>query len=181
MGEKPNKQRSALIGGLVIGAISGLPGLNLLNCCCCAGILTGGAVAVYLYKREFAEGTPPLESSDALILGILSGIIGAITTTILTSLVMFMFGPVESDLLKKTFEKLVSRLEQGGFVPAGTLERMQDEFERSLREARTFGGILRNLVFTLIIHPIFAMLGALIGYGLFGRKPNPPPSTTEHQ
>ena len=58
--EKPNKLRSAILGGLVIGAISGIPGLNLLNCCCCAGILLGGAMSVYLYRKEFTNEMPPM-------------------------------------------------------------------------------------------------------------------------
>ena len=69
MFEKPSKLRSAILGGLIIGAISGIPGLNLLNCCCCAGILLGGAMSVYLYRQEFTNEMPPMESSDALILG----------------------------------------------------------------------------------------------------------------
>jgi hypothetical protein len=174
MPEKPSKQRSALIGGLVIGAISGLPGLNLLNCCCCAGIIVGGAVAVYLYRQEFVEGTPPLESSDALVVGIMSGIIGALTTSILTSIVTFVCGPLESQLVKSTMEKVMQRLEDQGMLPPGTMDKMSDELEKSMEESRTFGGILRNLVFTLIVYPIMAMLGGLIGYGIFGRKKRTP-------
>jgi ammonia channel protein AmtB len=83
MYEKPNKFQAVLFSGILIGLISGIPFIRFLNCCC-AGILVGGAVSVYLYRREFTEEMPPMESSDALIVGIISGIIGALLTTMLS-------------------------------------------------------------------------------------------------
>jgi hypothetical protein len=168
--EKPNKQRAAIIGGLIIGAISGIPGLNLLNCCCCAGILFGGGMSVYLYRKEFTNEMPPMESSDALILGIISGIIGAIITTIFNALISLTFGPVEVEMMRNFMEKLTEKLENNGSVPAGTLDNMRDQFEQALKEAGTIGGTLRSLIYALIIYPIFSMLGGLIGYSIFGKK-----------
>ena len=39
-----------------------------------------------------------------------------------------------------------------------------------MKEKLTFGSILRSLIFTPIIYPIFSMLGGLIGFGIFGKK-----------
>jgi hypothetical protein len=175
MFEKPGKQRAAILGGLIIGAISGLPGLNLLNCCCCAGILFGGAMSVFFYRQEFTAEMPPVESSDALILGIISGIIGALITTLLSAVILLIIGPVESEMMRGFFEKLVQKLEDRGSLPQGTLENMQDQFDKAVKEGMTLGGILRSLVYALIIYPIFSMLGALIGYGLSGKKRHPAP------
>jgi beta-aspartyl-peptidase (threonine type) len=82
--EKPNKFRIALISGGVIGAVSGIPGISLINCCCCAGVWLGGVLAMYLYKQQFTEGMPPLEASDALMLGLMSGVVGAFAATLLS-------------------------------------------------------------------------------------------------
>ena len=101
MMEKPSKQRAALLGGLVIGLVSGIPGLSLINCCCCAGILIGGALSVYLYKEEFTAEMPPLESSDVLILSIIAGIIGALVATVVSGMVSILFGPVETEFFRK--------------------------------------------------------------------------------
>jgi hypothetical protein len=177
--EKPNKLRSAILGGLIIGAISGIPGLNLLNCCCCAGILLGGAISVYLYRREFTNEMPPMESSDALILGIIAGIIGALITTTLSAMITLILGPVETEMMRNFMEKVTQKLEDRGSVPQGTLDNMRDQFEQSLKEAGTIGGTLRSLVYALILYPIFSMLGGLIGFGIFGKKkptlPQEPP------
>jgi hypothetical protein len=176
MFEKPSKLRPAVLGGLIIGTISGIPGLNLLNCCCCAGILLGGAMSVYLYRHEFTGEMPPMESSDALILGIIAGIIGALVTTFLSALISLILGPVETEMMRNFMEKLTQKLEDRGSVPQGTMDNMRDQFEQAMKEGGTVGGILRSLVYALILYPIFSMLGGLIGYGIFGRKkPETPP------
>ena len=179
MFEKPSKLRPAILGGLIIGAISGIPGLNLLNCCCCAGILLGGAMSVYLYKHEFTNEMPPMESSDALILGIIAGIIGALITTTLSAMITLTLGPVETEMMRNFMEKITKKLEDRGSIPQGTLENMRDQFEQAVKEGGTIGGILRSLVYALILYPIFSMLGGLIGFGIFGKKkpvvpPQPP-------
>jgi hypothetical protein len=180
MFEKPHKQRAALLGGLIIGALSGLPGLNLLNCCCCAGILFGGAMSVYLYRQEFTPEMPPLESSDALILGIISGIIGAVITTTLSATISLILGPVETEMMRDIMEKLIQKLENRGALPPGTLDDSIQQFEKAIKEGSTVSGILRSLVYALILYPIFSMLGGLIGFSLFGKKkmitpPSEPP------
>ena len=176
MFEKPSKLRPAILGGLIIGAISGIPGLNLLNCCCCAGILLGGAMSVYLYRQEFTNEMPPMESSDALILGIIAGIIGALITTSLSAMITLILGPVETEMMRNFMEKLTQKLEDHGSIPQGTMDNMRDQFEQAMKEGSTIGGILRSLVYALILYPIFSMLGGLIGFGIFGKKkPTLPP------
>lgn len=174
--EKPSKLRAALLGGLIVGTISGLPGLNLLNCCCCAGILFGGAMSVYLYRQEFTDEMPPMESSDALVLGIMAGIIGALITTFLSAMISLILGPVETEMVRNLVEKFGQKLEDSGSLPPGTMDDLSDKLEQAMKEGGTIGGILRSLVYALILYPIFSMLGGLIGYGILGKKkPTVPP------
>ncbi len=170
MFEKPNKHRSAIIGGLIIGAISGLPGLNFINCCCCAGIMLGGGISVYLYSSEFKVEMAPLESSDALILGIIAGIIGALLSTLIGVIIVLSFGPVEVEMARSFFERLTEKLENSGSVPAGTLDNLREQFDDAIKEASTVGGVLRSLIYSLIIYPIFSMLGGLICFSFFCKK-----------
>jgi hypothetical protein len=178
MMEKPNKIRAAALGGLAIAIISGVPGLNVVNCCCCAGIMLGGVLAVHFHRKEFTDQMPPMESSDALILGIIAGIIGALGASLIGGIVMTLFGAVEERLVMDFFERFFSKLEDRGSIPPGTMDQMRDEFVRSMQEAQTVGGMLKNLFFALIIYPIFSMLGGLIGFGLFFKKKNPPAAST---
>ncbi|MGD0590814.1 MAG: hypothetical protein ABSA44_08455 [Bacteroidota bacterium] len=174
--EKPSKLRAAVLGGLIVGTISGLPGLNFLNCCCCAGILFGGAMAVYLYRQEFTNEMPPMESSDALVLGIMAGIIGALITTFLSAMVSLILGPVETEMVRNFLDKFGQKFENSGSLPPGTMDDLRDKLELAMKEGRTIGGILRSLVYALILYPIFSMLGGLIGFGIFGKKkPTVPP------
>ena len=173
MVEKPGKLRSAVIGGLLIGMISGIPGLSLLNCCCCAGILLGGALSVYFYKQEFTNEMPPMESSDALILGIVSGIIGALITTVLSASISLLIGPAESKMMSSFMEKILQKLEDRGSLPPGTIDNVRDQFEQAMKEGTTMGGVLRSLIYALILYPIFSMLGGLIGFGIFGKRKPP--------
>ena len=139
MFEKPSKLRPAVLGGLIVGAISGIPGLSLLNCCCCAGILFGGAMSVYFYKQEFTSEMPPMESSDALILGIVAGIIGALFTTVLSTTISLVLGPLETEMVRNFMEKLMQKLEDRGSLPAGTMDNMRDQFEQAMKESGTIG------------------------------------------
>ncbi len=47
--------KPALMGGLVMGVLSALPGVSLGNCCCCAWLVTGGLVAAYLLQSNTPE------------------------------------------------------------------------------------------------------------------------------
>ncbi len=173
--EKPNKWRPALIGGLVIGAVSGIPLISLVNCCCCAGILGGGVLAFYLYRQEHTEGMEPLESSDALIIGIMAGVIGAFVQAAIHALIMLFFAGAQEQLMRGIFEKLVDRMERSGSFPSDALDQMRDSIENSMKESRSIGGFMVNLFVSVIVYPIFAMLGGLLGYGLFRSKKVAPP------
>jgi hypothetical protein len=173
--EKPNKWRPAFIGGIVIGAVSGIPIISLVNCCCCAGILGGGVLAYYLYREEHTEGMEPIESSDALIIGIMAGVIGAFFQAAIHGLIMLFFAGAQEQLMRGIMEKFVERLERSGGFPSDALDQMRDSIENSMKESNTIGGFMLNLLMSVIIYPIFAMLGGLLGYGIFRSKKALPP------
>lgn len=158
MPDKPNKLMPALYGGIIMGVISGIPFLNIINCCCCAGILLGGALAVFFYKKDLREGMPPLTSGDAIELGALAGVFGAIIGTILTAGTFALMGNVSGEFMMEFMERFRDQ------VPPGTLEQMEEQ----LREG---GFTIINLVTSLIIDTIFGLLGGLIGYAIFKPKP----------
>ena len=49
-------------------------------------------MSVYFYKQEFTSEMPPMESSDALILGIVAGIIGALFMMVLRRTIFLVLG-----------------------------------------------------------------------------------------
>lgn len=180
MFEKPNKWRAGIIGGIVIGTVSGIPGISLVNCCCCAGVWLGGLMTMYLYKNEFTPEMQPLESSDALILGLIAGIAGAFVSTLISVLILAILGPVEAEFLRSIIEKALERLAEDGSLPSDAVDQMREQFETSLKDSATISGILGNLFVTLIVYPLFAILGALLGYALFRPKNPPEQMPTQH-
>ena len=158
MPEKPNKLMPALYGGIIMGVISGIPFLNLLNCCCCAGILLGGALAVFFYKNDLKEGMPPLTSGDAIELGALAGVIGAVIGSILTAGFLAVLGNVSGEAIMGVLESFKDRM------PPGTLEQMEEK----IREG---GFSILQLVMSLVIDTVFGLLGGLIGFAIFKPKP----------
>ena len=178
--DKPNKWRSALIGGVVIGLVSGIPVISLVNCCCCAGILGGGVFTYYLYRNEHVEGMVPLESSDALILGIMAGVVGAFVQAVIHGFMILLFAGVQQELMRNIMGGIIDRLERSGGFPSDAIDQMRDQIERSLRESNTMWGVMLNLFMSLIIYPIFAMLGGLLGYAMFRtKKPEQTPSAPQ--
>jgi len=169
MPEKPGKLIPALYGGIIMGVLSGVPGLSLVNCLCCAGIMLGGFMAVFFYKKELKESSPPLTNGDGLALGALSGVIGAVITTLL--------GALFSHLLGFGMGMGMERLRNMGLgdqVPPETMKMI---------EGLTSGGALLGLgfVFHLVLMPLFGLIGGLIGYSVFKPKapvvmPPPPPA-----
>ncbi|HUI09645.1 MAG TPA: hypothetical protein VL221_04905 [Bacteroidota bacterium] len=169
MPEKPAKFLPALYGGIIMGVLSGVPGLSLVNCLCCAGIMFGGFMAVFFYKKELQPSHPPLTNGDALGLGAISGLIGAVVTTLLSALFTHLLGFA----MGGGMERLRNMGALSDQIPPETLKMIQ---------SLTSGGALLGIgfVFHLVIMPLFGLLGGLIGYSVFKPKapavmPPPPP------
>lgn len=168
--EKPSKYRAALFGGVAIGLVSSIPGLNLINCCCCAGIILGGVLSVYLYNRDMIEGMPPLEASDGVILGVMAGVVGAFTSVLFDLILLAAMGPVAAEFIQSLMERVLKNLEESGMLPAEAVDQIRDQLEDSLSQTTSARGILGNLFFSLVLYPIFSLLGGLIGYAIFRPK-----------
>ncbi len=159
MPNRPGIVLPALYGGIIMGVISAVPGLSLLNCFCCAGIMLGGFLAVFFYKKDLTPGMPPLMSSDGLKLGALAGVFGAIVSVILSKLVTMMFGGADEKMLKDMIESMGLRDQ----LPPGTMEQIE--------EGLGAGMGFFQIVITFIIDPLFGLIGGLIGYSVFKGKP----------
>jgi hypothetical protein len=158
MPEKPGKLLPALYGGVIMGVISGVPVLSLVNCLCCAGIMLGGFMAVFFYKNELKPTSPPLTNGDGLGLGALAGVMGAVVTVVLTALFHFVFGMALGGGMQR-----LEDLGIGNEVPPQTLRMIE-----GLMKEQSILGI--TFAFHLIIDPLFGLIGGLIGYAVFKTK-----------
>lgn len=171
MPEKPGKLRPALFGGIITGLTIGVPFLGILNCCCCAGVLLGGLLSVFFYKNDLTVAMPPLTNSDALQLGALSGLFGALTGTAISALVLALFGNITGEGLYNFIYGIYERAGILDQLPPGTLE----QFEQTMmgHDQLAFFSVLSTLFTWLIIGPLFGLLGGLIGYSIFKQKTPP--------
>lgn len=174
-----DKLKPALIGGVALGAASGIPIINLGNCICCAWVIGGGVLATFLYLREAAPSAQP-PYGDAALVGVLTGLIGAVVSSILGALFNMMVSSADP------FGQLATVME-GQDVPP--------EVQEMLASLGSGGGgcisFVISLVVLCVIYPVFAVVGSLIATAAFhrntpqapsypppGSAPPPPPPTT---
>ncbi len=170
MDARPPKLRVILLSGAVIGALSGIPGLSLINCCCCAWILLGGYLAVYLYRQELSPEMPPLESSEVIILGLTAGVAGAFIGSFLELFITLAFGDVGNQMLRSITERLIEYFESSGSLPGDAAADLRSQMEDAIQQSQGASGFFSGLFSSLIIYPLFSMFGALIGMAVLKKK-----------
>jgi hypothetical protein len=159
MPQKPDKFMPALYGGIIMGVLSGIPILSMVNCLCCAGIMAGGFMSVYFYKKELTTEMDAMTSSDGMALGAFAGIFGAITSSILSGLFFLMMGDVASQMVLRVLNS------------SGVLNSMPPETRSQMEQSMGQQGFsIIGVVFSFIICPLFGLLGGLIGYSVFRKK-----------
>ena len=167
-GERPIV-RYALLGGVITGATIGLPVLDLLNCACCAGVMLGGFLAVFFATRDELPGQPPLARTEALQLGVLSGLFGALAGTLLHGLVLLIAGDVATELLRS----VLSDPDLSASLPPELTEGLEEMFRG--QEGFSVLDILIHFLLWLVIAPLFGLVGGLLGYSML-KKDGPPQS-----
>ena len=172
MPEKPAKLMPALYGGIIIGVISGIPFLNFVNCLCCAGVLFGGFMAVFFYKNDLTPAMSPLVSGDGIQLGALAGIIGAVISLVISYILILAIGNVAGQAMYDMITSLYDSLGILDQIPPESLDQMQ----QSMMEGELSP---MSIVMTLILYPLFGLLGGLIGYSVFKPKGPATPAVSQ--
>ena len=152
------KQQPALLGGLFIGVLSALPIIGMANMCCCLWVVVGGVLVVYLQQQ--AKPTP-VETGEAVLGGLLAGVIGAVIAGVGMMLVSSIGGPIAQDAVREA-------LEQNNEIPPEMRDRILGWV------SGTNLGLLMMVV-TVPVYAVFAMAGSLLGLAFF-RKKMPPPA-----
>ena len=159
MPQKPDKFVPAMYGGIIMGVLSATPFLSIVNCLCCAGIMFGGFMSVYFYKKALTDEMEVLTSADGMGLGAFSGLFGAVVSTILSGLFFLMFGNVVNQVI---MDMMQSR---------GILDQMPPEARAQIEQGLIEQGFsLIGVVISFIICPLFGLLGGLIGYAVFRKR-----------
>ena len=153
-----NKMKPALIGGIVVGLLSAIPFVNILNVCCCLWAILGGALASYLYIKASPE---PVKAGDGAVLGLLAGVVGAV--------IYIIIGIPLGILMGATMMSMLSKLVQN--VNPQQAEMMREQMQAGQSYAVQIG---RGL-FSAFLLLIFSTLGGLLGIPIFEKRKGGPP------
>lgn len=155
--ERPSMIQPALVGGVVLGVTSALPIIEWFNCACCILVIGSGALATYIYLRDYPTNIASMTYGDGGLLGLLTGLIGGLVwaaVEIPLSYFKMRFGMGLQDLAKiedllgdTSVPPLVEDLLTGGALSLGVLSF--------------------TLFVQLVIAMIFASIGGVIGVALF--------------
>jgi hypothetical protein len=147
---------SAVIAGVVMALLGSLPFINFCNCFLCMWVWGSSILAVFLY-RQFNSAGPALSVGQGAILGVTTGVIGAV----IGFLVEAVFA---SASLAGAFDLMRSQ-------PA--LQPFSDAYLQMIKG----GGfpILGKLV-NLVLYAGFGAVGGLIATALIWKTPTSQPN-----
>jgi len=155
-----NKLKPALIGGVLLGLLSAIPVVNLVNICCCLWALIGGLLASYLYIKN---SPVPARAGDGAILGALAGLVGAVIVVVIGIPISIIAGGITRELLIRLIEN----------VNPGQAEAIRIQMEAG----STIPGAILNGIILAVLLVIFSTIGGLLGVPIFEKRkgPIPPP------
>lgn len=151
----------ALLGGLFIGVLSSLPIIGSANACCCLWVVTGGFLTVYLQRQSSAEH----DTAEAVLGGLIAGVVGATITVALTALMSTIGGDAMVAEIESAFDQI-------GQVP-------QEVRDRIIALVSSGAYLLVFFVVSLVVDAIFGMLGALLAVALLPKPKTPPPPSLQ--
>src|ERR1043166_1272166 len=124
----PNKLTPVIIGSVIMIVISSMPGLNLLNLVCCAGILAGGFGGSMYYNNQLKKTGQVIHFKDGAMIGFLSGVFSAVVVVIFTTLLSMA---VKQNPIPEMFKLFDS---QGVNIPPELdkfLQKISDEYSKN--------------------------------------------------
>ena len=164
MNQAPSMLKPALISGAAFGVAAAIPGINLINCLCCALIIGCGFTAAYLYSRDCRSAGVAFGPSNGATVGLVSGLFYGGISGVVGGLINAVFGMFD---LTETFEQLQA---SGADIDPEVLEQISGFMESSGPAVM----ILMGIFFALLFGAIFATIGGLIGGSVFKVEPAAP-------
>ncbi|HEU0184791.1 MAG TPA: hypothetical protein VFS27_05715 [Blastocatellia bacterium] len=160
-------KQPALIGGLLAGVLSVIPGINLLNACCCAWLLIGGAVAA----KTLINRTPrPVKAGEGAQVGAIAGLIASgIYLIIGLPIIISGVGDRLSRNLLERFAEISNNPE------LQELARKVVEQAANQTTGQRLVSALPGMVIGLVLFLVFSTLGGLLGVALFEKRRDQPP------
>jgi hypothetical protein len=159
-----NKLKPAIIGGVVLGILSVIPFVNILNVCCCLWAILGGLLATKLYVDNSAT---PASAGDGAIVGAIAGLVGAVIVLVIGIPVSI----ATSGMMQGILLSMIQNLD-----PA-----QAEMFRTQMAAGSTVAGAIVNGFILAVFLFVFSIIGGLLGIPLFEKRkgsamPPPPPA-----
>jgi hypothetical protein len=158
--------KPALISGVLLGIVSAFPVISAINCFCCAWVIGAGILAANLYVKNSPQ---MVTLGTGSVLGMLTGIIGAIVDT-LFAIPLYLLTRGSGSGWMEQIQEAMNRVPN---LPPETRQFLESVFARSSGAGMLvviLGGIASIVVFGLV-----GTLGGALGVALFEkRKPGQP-------
>lgn len=162
----------AVLGGLFIGVLSGLPLVGLGNLCCCLWIVCGGLLSAYLEQQNDPR---PITIQRGALTGLLAGVIGSLVWLIVSIAANLALAPLREGM-------------------AGDFARNARDLPPEVRQmfeslaANPSVGLVLGFIVMLVCGIVFATLGGILGAAFFrndvppalGGPSQPPPLPPEN-
>lgn len=152
-----NKLKPAIIGGIVVGLLSALPFVNILNLCCCLWAVLGGALATYLYIKA---SPTPVKPGEGAVLGLLAGVVGG--------LIYIVIGIPLNILVSSQMTGWLLGLLQS------VDPRQVEEMRRQMMANQSILAQVLQGFFSAFLLLIFSLLGGLLGVPIFEKRKGGP-------
>ena len=156
-------KQPALVGGVMAGILSVIPIVNFANCCFCAWLLVGGAVAA---KMLINRAPRPVRSGEGAQIGAVAGLIAAgVYLLVNIPLIIFAVG-------ERVQRALLDRLAVSSGNPdiqelaRKTIEALEASVNQT--PAQRLVSSLPVLIVVAVLFIGFSTLGGLLGVALFG-------------
>jgi hypothetical protein len=145
--------------------LSTLPVVNIVNLCCCAWVIFGGALAAYLMQQNHPA---PISAGDGAVVGLMAGAIGAVAGSLIAIPLAMALGPMQAQFLDRI-------LENTGDLPPEAQAVLEQMRGGMIGGAVGVVAFLFSLIFSLCVYSVFGLLGGLIGAAMFKKNTPPPP------
>ena len=155
--------RPALFAGLVLSIVNFAPGLDLVNCFCCAGLLFGGVLAVLLFKMDLPP-EEPIMNIDGFYLGLWTGIFAAGFETVLD----ITIGPFVADVKFKMLQNLIKDLFGNVQIPSDLMDQLSQAIAAAKRPHLL--DTLLSFFLIVVIYSIFTIFGALMASAFIQKR-----------
>jgi hypothetical protein len=148
-----------------------LPVINIVNICCCAWVVFGGALAAYLMQQNHPA---PINAGDGAIVGLMAGAAGAVIGSIITIPLVMALGPFQMEMMDRVLQNTQDMPPE--------VRAVFEQWRGNMMNGAVLGiGFIFSLFFSLCVYSIFGLLGGLLGAVMFKKNAPPPPPMSPPQ